>query len=159
MYDGWRVFFLMSPRQSSQLVKNEQAEMAKSEKWINIIKSGNSYSIPECCFDANLQDADFTGVDLSGIDFTNADLSGAIFVNAVLTGTNFKGANLDGARFIDERAENINISRREKKNFVLKPFGELYKARNVKKSVFFAVKDEALKKGFTDEDLELADQL
>lgn len=51
------------------------------------------------CVRCQLQGADFTGQQLSGVVLESADLSHAVFKNATLHGASLKGANLSGTSF------------------------------------------------------------
>lgn len=60
------------------------------------------YSMKNANFaNANLRNAGFHLLDLSGSSFTNADLTNAVFEEVDLSGVNFTGANLTGADFIE----------------------------------------------------------
>lgn len=57
-----------------------------------------------------LEEADFTGADLTAARFGNAQLSDADFSTAVLEGADFTGANLDEAAFADATLAGANFT-------------------------------------------------
>lgn len=77
---------------------------------IALVAGGVFLSLRFCTANRNVETADFSGADLSGVNFSGADLSGANLSGANLSGANLSGVDFSGADLISTNLSGADLS-------------------------------------------------